>query len=126
MKIAAIENPRSRQEELVQFLTASPVADFMASMFGPSRSDGCATPRDRCGLLVKAIIEVFCTRWAPGAAILGIRDTKREMVYLNLKALAAVGVTLRFFYQASWCHNPSQGQEPTSTHRTRDRDRTSG
>mgnify|MGYP000473183314 CR=1 FL=1 len=35
MKIAAIENPRERQEELGQFLTASPVADFMAAMFGP-------------------------------------------------------------------------------------------
>lgn len=35
MKIAVIENPRSRQEELGQFLTGSPVADFMASMFGP-------------------------------------------------------------------------------------------
>ena len=35
MKLAAIENPGSRQEELGQFLTATPVADFMASMFGP-------------------------------------------------------------------------------------------
>jgi adenine-specific DNA-methyltransferase len=35
MKIAAIENPRSRQQELGQFLTATPVADSMASMFGP-------------------------------------------------------------------------------------------
>ena len=94
MKIAAIENPRSRQEELGQFLTAMPVADFMASMFGPGRSDGCATPKDRCGLLVKAIIEVFCARWAPSAEILGVRDTKREMAHLNSKALAAVGVTL--------------------------------
>lgn len=34
MILAAIENPRSRQEELGQFLTAAPVADFMASMFG--------------------------------------------------------------------------------------------
>jgi len=34
MKIPAIENRRSRQEELGQFLTATPVADFMASMFG--------------------------------------------------------------------------------------------
>lgn len=33
--MAAIQNPRSRQEELGQFLTATPVADFMASMFGP-------------------------------------------------------------------------------------------
>src|SRR5687767_1919958 len=35
MKVLATENPRSRQEELGQFLTASPVAAFMASMFGP-------------------------------------------------------------------------------------------
>lgn len=34
MKLAAIKHPRSRQEELGQFLTSSPVADFMASMFG--------------------------------------------------------------------------------------------
>ena len=35
MKLAAIESPRIRQKELGQFLTATPVADFMASMFGP-------------------------------------------------------------------------------------------
>ncbi len=35
MKFAAIATPRERQEELGQFLTASPLADFMASMFGP-------------------------------------------------------------------------------------------
>ena len=35
MKLAVKESPRSRQEELGQFLTATPVADFMASMFGP-------------------------------------------------------------------------------------------
>lgn len=35
MIIQAIENHRSRQEELGQFLTATPVARFMASMFGP-------------------------------------------------------------------------------------------
>jgi len=34
MKLTATANPRERQEELGQFLTASPVADFMASMFG--------------------------------------------------------------------------------------------
>ena len=34
-KIAAIANPRARREKLGQFLTASRVADFMASMFGP-------------------------------------------------------------------------------------------
>ncbi len=35
MKLAATATPRERQEEFGQFLTASPVADFMASMFGP-------------------------------------------------------------------------------------------
>jgi adenine-specific DNA-methyltransferase len=35
MKIGAEEMPRKRQEELGQFLTAPPLADFMASMFGP-------------------------------------------------------------------------------------------
>lgn len=34
MKIVATANPRTRQEELGQFLTAAPVAGFMASMFG--------------------------------------------------------------------------------------------
>ena len=94
MKLAAIENPRSRQEELGQFLTATPVADFMASMFGPLPSATRRTPRDRWGLLVKALIEVFCARWSPGAAILGIRDTRRNLVHLNSRALATLGVTL--------------------------------
>jgi adenine-specific DNA-methyltransferase len=35
MKLAVVESRRSRQQELGQFLTATPVADFMASMFGP-------------------------------------------------------------------------------------------
>lgn len=35
MNIAATASPRERQEELGQFLTSSPVAYFMASMFGP-------------------------------------------------------------------------------------------
>ncbi len=35
MNLATIEHARSRQEELGQFLTPAPVADFMASLFGP-------------------------------------------------------------------------------------------
>ena len=94
MKLAAIENPRSRQEELGQFLTATPVADFMSSMFGARRGATRSTPRDRWGLLVKAVIEVFCARWSPGATILGVRDPRRNLVHLNSKALAALGITL--------------------------------
>ena len=33
MKIAAMENPRNRQEELGLFLTPTPVTDFMAWNF---------------------------------------------------------------------------------------------
>ena len=94
MKLAAIENPRSRQEELGQFLTATPVADFMASLSGPRRGATKSTAKDRWGLLVKGVIEVFCARWTPAAAILGIRDSTRNLVHLNANALAALGVTL--------------------------------
>ena len=94
MVAAITSKPRTRQEELGQFLTAAPVADFMASMFGPLPGVRRSTRGDRWGLLVKAIIEVFCARWSPGAAILGIRNTKRNVVHLNSKALAALGVTL--------------------------------
>ena len=86
MKTAALENPRSRQEELGQFLTATPVADFMAAMFGSRGGATRSTARDRRGLLVKAIIEVFCARWTPGAAILGVRDDRRNMVHLDAQA----------------------------------------
>ncbi len=94
MKLVAMENPRTRQEELGQFLTATPVADFMASMFSPLPSAARRNPGYRWKLLVKAIIEVFCARWSPGAAILGVRDTRRNVVHLNSKALAKLGVTL--------------------------------
>ena len=87
-------NGLSRQEELGQFLTASPTADFMASMFGPPRCVTRRTSRDRWRLLVKAIIEVFCARWSPSAAILGIRDPKRKVVHLHSTALASLGVSL--------------------------------
>ncbi|MCF7734051.1 MAG: hypothetical protein K9N23_20375 [Akkermansiaceae bacterium] len=64
MRSAAMENPRNRQEELGQFLTATPVADFMASMFGSLSSTTRNASKDRTWLLVKAIIEVFCARGA--------------------------------------------------------------
>jgi hypothetical protein len=94
MKIAATADPRSRQEELGQFLTAKPVADFMASMFGPRRSAARSTAGGRWGVLVRAIVEHFCDRWTPGAVVLGIRDPKQNGVHLNAKALTALGVTL--------------------------------
>ena len=57
MKIVATENRRSRHEELGQFLTAAPVADFMASMFGPLP------------------IPIFLLRkWAPSSIYSPLRD----------------------------------------------------
>ncbi len=94
MRLSATENPRSRQEEIGQFLTATPVAEFMASMFGPLPGTTGSIPRDRWGLLIKAVVEVFCARWTPGAAIVGVRDTRRDFFHLNSKALAKLGVTL--------------------------------
>ena len=60
---------RTRQEELGQFLTARPVADFMASMFGPLPSVPPSTERIRWAKLIEAIIEVFRPRWYPSAAV---------------------------------------------------------
>ena len=94
MKVAAKENPRSRQEELGQFLTATPVADFMASFSQPSRGANHRTPKERWARLVKAIIEVFCAHWTPGATMLGVRDSKRNAVHLDAGAMATLGVTL--------------------------------
>jgi len=65
-------------------------------MFGPSPGAVRGARRDRWGLLVKAVIEVFCARWVPGAAIIGIRDNRRKLACLNAKALAKLGVTLDF------------------------------
>lgn len=61
MKIAATDHPRSRQEELGQFLTATPVADFMASMFGQLTDVSRKTPAHHWEVLVKAIIEAVIT-----------------------------------------------------------------
>lgn len=94
MRATVIADPRERQEELGQFLTPSPVADFMGWLFG-SRGDAIrSSSRDRWGLLVKAVIKVFCARWSSGAAILGTRDARRNLVHLNAKDLATLSVTL--------------------------------
>jgi hypothetical protein len=94
MSVATTEHPRSRREELGQFLTATPVADFMASMFGQRRGVPHGNPMVRWGLLVQAIFEGFCPRWTPCAAVLGVCDRRRNLVHLHAQALAALGVTL--------------------------------
>ena len=80
-------NPRSRQEELGQFLTATPVADFMASMFDTLPSvvrllDAGAG----AGALTTAFVKRVCKR---GEGVRGIEATLYEVDPNNLDVLSA-------------------------------------
>lgn len=87
MKVAAIENPRSRQEELGQFLTATPVADFMASMFGPlPRTVRLLDAGAGAGALTAAFVSRCCER---GAGVRAIEATLYELDPEILNALSA-------------------------------------
>jgi hypothetical protein len=44
--------------------------------------------------LIKAIIEHFCTAFAPGGVVLYIGDTENKFVHLEAQGLAALGVSL--------------------------------
>ena len=76
-----IENHRRRKQAHDLFPTETPVSDFIAS-------------GDRSHGLVKAIIESFCDHWAPGGAILGVFDSKKHGIHLDIDALATLGITL--------------------------------
>lgn len=61
MNVAVIEHPRSRQEELGQFLTAAPVANFMASMFAPlPRTVSLLDAGAGAGALTAAFVSRLC------------------------------------------------------------------
>src|SRR5580700_7051415 len=90
MKAATTENPRSRQEELGQFLTASPVADFMASMFGQLPSvvrllDAGAG----AGALTSALISRLCKRKG------GVRAVEATLYELDPEILDALSASMR-------------------------------
>jgi adenine-specific DNA-methyltransferase len=90
MKVAAIERPRSRQEELGQFLTSSRVADFMASMFGPLPSvvrllDAGAG----AGALTSAFVLHLCER------IEGVRAIEATLYELDPDILDALSARMR-------------------------------
>ncbi len=87
MKFAAVENPRSRQEELGQFLTATPVADFMASMFGPlPRTVRLLDAGAGSGSLTVAFVSRCC---AKRGSVRAIEATLYEVDEQILDALAA-------------------------------------
>jgi BsuBI/PstI restriction endonuclease domain len=52
------------------------------------------TPRFRWCLLVKAIIEDFCPRFAPGGVVAYIGDTENKFAHLEADYLTSLGVTL--------------------------------
>jgi adenine-specific DNA-methyltransferase len=89
MKLAAIENPRSRQEELGQFLTATPVADFMASMFGPlPRTVRLLDAGAGAGSLTAAFVSCCCEKRD------GVRAIEATLYELDPEILDALSATM--------------------------------
>lgn len=90
MKVAAIENSRTRQEELGQFLTATPVADFMASMFGPlPQTVRLLDAGAGAGSLTAAFISRLCERKD------GVRAIEVTLYELDPKILDALSATMQ-------------------------------
>jgi len=90
MKLSSIENPRSRQEELGQFLTASPVADFMASIFGPlPKTVRLLDAGAGAGSLTAAFVSRCCEKRN------GIRAIEATLYELDGEILDALAETMR-------------------------------
>ena len=90
MKTAATENARSRQGELGQFLTAAPVAGFMASMFGALPSvvrllDAGAGG----GALTSSLVSRLCERKC------GVRAIEATLYELDPEILDALSASMR-------------------------------
>ncbi len=90
VKLAVIENPRSRQAELGQFLTARPVADFMASMFGPlPRTVRLLDAGAGAGSLTAAFVSRCCEKGD------GVRAIEATLYELDGEILDALAETMR-------------------------------
>jgi adenine-specific DNA-methyltransferase len=90
MKLAATENSRSRQEELGQFLTSTPVADFMASMFGPlPRTVRLLDAGAGAGSLTAAFVSRCCAKRG------GVRAIEAILYELDGEILDALAETMR-------------------------------
>lgn len=90
MKIAGSATPRERQEELGQFLTASPVADFMASMFGPlPRTVRLLDAGAGAGALTAAFVSRCCEKRD------GVRAIEAALYELDDEILDALSATMR-------------------------------
>ena len=90
MKAATMTHPRDRQEELGQFLTATPMADFMASMFGSLPSvvrllDAGAG----AGALTSAFVSRCCEKGD------GVRAIEATLYEVDPEILDALSATMR-------------------------------
>ena len=90
MKIAAHISTRERQEELGQFLTASPVADFMASMFGAlPRTVRLIDTGAGAGALTMAFVSRCCEKRD------GVRAIEATLYELDHQILDSLSATMR-------------------------------
>lgn len=90
MKLAATANRRSRREELGQFLTARPVADFMASMFGPlPRTVRLLDAGAGSGALTAAFVSRCCQKRGD------VRAIAATLYELDNEILDALSATMR-------------------------------
>lgn len=91
MKSVATGKPRTRQEELGQFLTATPVADFMASMFGPfPRTVRLLDAGAGAGALTAAFVSRCCTKRC------GIQAIEATLYEVDVEILNALEATMQF------------------------------
>jgi len=90
VNIAATASPRERQEELGQFLTAPPVADFMASLFGPlPKTIRLLDAGAGAGALTLAFVSRCCKKRD------GVRAIEATLYELDPEILDALSESLR-------------------------------
>jgi adenine-specific DNA-methyltransferase len=90
MNFAATKDPRSRQEELGQFLTPPPVADFMASLFGPlPRTVRLLDAGAGAGSLTAAFVSRCCEKHS------SVRAIEATLYELDGEILDALAATMR-------------------------------
>jgi adenine-specific DNA-methyltransferase len=87
---ASATNGRSRQEELGQFLTAMPTADFMASMFGPlPKTVRLLDAGAGAGALTASFVRMVCEKSK------GVREIQSTLYEVDPNILDALQTTMR-------------------------------
>lgn len=90
MNITATEDPRTRQGELGQFLTAAPLAEFMASMFGPlPRTVRLLDAGAGAGSLTAAFVSLCCEKRDD------VRSIEATLYELDVEILDALSATMQ-------------------------------